>query len=206
MIAVCMSGRNPTMRYLGRTHRVRISWLHEVCTSKNVNLVYTKSEHMAADIYAKAFTEITKWRHVCMLINILDPKMLKDQIFMESLRSSRSGGSSPSSSSNESTKAKAKAKAKGKPGGASVTESAGGASVTGYTPVALATNTAGSTSVTGCTGSVELEEMNQASTQQLDAESPVIEVVDIIKRNPIAWDLLVRNTPLSPNTTECLPT
>ena len=96
MIAVCRSGRNPTMRYLGRTHRVRVSWLHEVCKGKDVDLIYTKSESMAADVYTKAFTEITRWRHACMLINIMDPASLKDKKFMESLRSSRSGGSSSS--------------------------------------------------------------------------------------------------------------
>ena len=29
MILVVMSGRNPTMRHLGRVHRVSVAWLHE---------------------------------------------------------------------------------------------------------------------------------------------------------------------------------
>ena len=29
MILVVMSGRNPTMRHLGRVNRVSVSWLHE---------------------------------------------------------------------------------------------------------------------------------------------------------------------------------
>ena len=29
MIAVCGSGKNPTMRHLGRTHKVDVAWLHE---------------------------------------------------------------------------------------------------------------------------------------------------------------------------------
>ena len=60
-------------------------------------MVYTKSEHMAADVYTKAFTDVHRWRHACMLINILDPKLFQNKEFMESLRSSRSGGSSSES-------------------------------------------------------------------------------------------------------------
>ena len=29
MIKVVESGRNPTMRYIGRTHGVSVAWLHE---------------------------------------------------------------------------------------------------------------------------------------------------------------------------------
>ena len=29
MIRVCQTGRNPTMRHLGRTHSVSVAWLHE---------------------------------------------------------------------------------------------------------------------------------------------------------------------------------
>ena len=30
MIRVIETGKNPTMRYLHRTHRVSVAWLHEV--------------------------------------------------------------------------------------------------------------------------------------------------------------------------------
>ena len=34
MIRVVATGKNPTMRYLARTHRVSVAWLHEVCQNE----------------------------------------------------------------------------------------------------------------------------------------------------------------------------
>ena len=34
MLQVIKTGRSPTMRYLSRTHRVSISWLHEIYESR----------------------------------------------------------------------------------------------------------------------------------------------------------------------------
>ena len=54
MIRVVETGRNPTMRHIGRVHRLAIGWLHERLAAKDikdpVDLEYTKSEDMAADI------------------------------------------------------------------------------------------------------------------------------------------------------------
>ena len=72
-IAVCKTGKNPTMRHLGRTHQVDVAWLHERFQSKDFELQYTESEHMAADIFTKAFTDSEKWKHACSLINLVDP-------------------------------------------------------------------------------------------------------------------------------------
>ncbi len=60
MIQVVRTGRNPTMRYLARTHGISVSWLHEVRTSDDVCLLYTQSADMAADIYTKAYTNAMK--------------------------------------------------------------------------------------------------------------------------------------------------
>eukprot|EP00971_Amphidinium_carterae_P176385 3497255-Amphidinium_carterae.1 len=35
-ISIPKSGKNPTMRHLGRTHRVSVAWLHEVFLSGNM--------------------------------------------------------------------------------------------------------------------------------------------------------------------------
>ena len=61
LIACIRSGRNPTMRYLGRTHRVSVSWLKERCDSGAFTLEYTTSADIAADIFTKGFTDVEKW-------------------------------------------------------------------------------------------------------------------------------------------------
>ena len=50
MIRVMQTGRNPTMRYLGRTHRISVAWLHEVFKDPNHLLVYEESNTMCVDI------------------------------------------------------------------------------------------------------------------------------------------------------------
>ena len=40
MIRVMETGRNPAMRYLSRTHRVSVAWLHETFSSEEIKLVY----------------------------------------------------------------------------------------------------------------------------------------------------------------------
>ena len=46
-----------------------------------------KSDAMAADIHAKAFTDAAKWDHAQQLINMFDPKVLKNMnaTFIEKL-------------------------------------------------------------------------------------------------------------------------
>ena len=61
MIRVIESGRNPTMRYLHRTHRISIATLHEIITGQvadtTINCEYTTSAEMAADIFTQGFTD-----------------------------------------------------------------------------------------------------------------------------------------------------
>ena len=57
MIKVVQSGRNPTMRYLGRTHGVSVAWLHETFKGEDLDLAYEQSSRMSADIFTKAFTD-----------------------------------------------------------------------------------------------------------------------------------------------------
>ena len=79
MMTVVKPGRNPTMRYLKRTHRVSVAWFHERFKSNVSELVYEVSCRMAADIYTKAFSDPFKWVAVCGLIHIFDPKILKEK-------------------------------------------------------------------------------------------------------------------------------
>ena len=69
-IRVCSTGRNPTMRHLGRTHGVQVSWLHERFLQGNLDLIYETIVGQAADIYTKGFTDPLKWRDACQKISI----------------------------------------------------------------------------------------------------------------------------------------
>ena len=73
MIRVIETGKNPTMRYLHRTHRVSVAWLHEVSQGEYLRLIYGISARMAADIFTTAFADKVKWTAVCDLINKFDP-------------------------------------------------------------------------------------------------------------------------------------
>ena len=55
MIRICETGRNPTMRHLGRTHRVDVAWLHERFASPDVTLQYVVTDEQCADIFTKGF-------------------------------------------------------------------------------------------------------------------------------------------------------
>ena len=74
MIQVVRTGKNPTMRHLGRVHRVAIAWLHEQIPQQHIDLKYEVSERQAADIYTKAFTVSAEWDKATKLINVLDPQ------------------------------------------------------------------------------------------------------------------------------------
>ena len=89
MIAVCRSGRNPTMRHLHRTHRVSVDWLHEIFQRDDVVLTYEVSDRQCADIFTKAFANPEKWRHVCELIAVLSPEHLKHVYCDETSRGTR---------------------------------------------------------------------------------------------------------------------
>ena len=68
MIRVCETGKNPTMRHLGRTHGVSVAWMHEqLSIHPFTDLIYTESHEMAADIYTKAFTDADRWGHALLL-------------------------------------------------------------------------------------------------------------------------------------------
>ena len=55
MIKIMMSGRNPTMRHVGRTDRVSIQWLHELFQEPYLKLEHVDTKRQAADIFTKAF-------------------------------------------------------------------------------------------------------------------------------------------------------
>ena len=80
MIRICETGRNPTMRYLARTHGVSVAWLHEQFCSGTFRLRYEVSERMAADVFTKAFTDSARWEAACWLVNVIHPDKLQEVI------------------------------------------------------------------------------------------------------------------------------
>lgn len=67
-IRILQTGKSGPLRHLGRTHKVCIAWLHEQFDNGQFSIEYCKSDHMAADILTKAFSNGEKWRAVRKLI------------------------------------------------------------------------------------------------------------------------------------------
>ena len=84
MIQIAKSGVNKTMRWLSRNHGLAIRYLYDHLgneeTKDNTELLYTRSDMMAADIYTKVFSSKEKWEAACQLINIMPPEKLLDAI------------------------------------------------------------------------------------------------------------------------------
>ena len=86
VLQIIRTGKNMTMRHFERTHRVPVAWLHElyaVNKGRYFNLNFAKSEQMVADLFTKAFSDVSKfmtlraltglganWKEV---YNIVDP-------------------------------------------------------------------------------------------------------------------------------------
>ena len=58
MVLICHSGRNPSMRHMGRTHGISLTLLHgEVAVTKGTKMGFIGTEQMAADIFTKFFSD-----------------------------------------------------------------------------------------------------------------------------------------------------
>ena len=73
MIQICKTGKSPTTRHMGRTHRVQSHWLHETFQQKWLNLLKCGTKYMRAYICTKGFDSLDKWIHALKLINHVDP-------------------------------------------------------------------------------------------------------------------------------------
>ena len=69
MLRLIETGRYPTMRYLGRTHRVSVVWLRETLTRDNIRCVYAQTDRVAGYMYTKSFSDSDTW----LLINVTHP-------------------------------------------------------------------------------------------------------------------------------------
>ena len=72
VIQILKTQKNPILRHLHRTHRVNVSWFCEAFRNlKEAELMYCKTDEMAADIFTKAFTNRIKWNAALELIGII---------------------------------------------------------------------------------------------------------------------------------------
>jgi hypothetical protein len=77
VIEVVRTGRNPTMRHLGRVHGVSIGFLHETYRQGDMTMYYVSSSLMAADIYTKTFVDGQTWRDLCNRIQIFTKEQIQ---------------------------------------------------------------------------------------------------------------------------------
>ena len=88
MIQIPHTGINKTMRWLSRNHGLAIRHLYNHLgneeTKDDTELVYTRSEWMAADIYTNAFNSKDGWQEACGLVNVMDPANLREVIIRRS--------------------------------------------------------------------------------------------------------------------------
>jgi hypothetical protein len=85
MLQVIKTGRNPTMRYLARTHIVSISWLHEVYQSGTFTFKFRETAGMAADIFTKAFSNPQKWLDAIRLVCIFCASIISSNVVWSQL-------------------------------------------------------------------------------------------------------------------------
>ena len=77
IIRVVQTGKSPTMRHLGRTHRISVAWLHEVVRDPQHQLMYEESGKLCADICTQGVPDRGKWQAACDLVNIADRARLR---------------------------------------------------------------------------------------------------------------------------------
>ena len=70
---IVLTGRNPTMRHITRTHGVNSHRLHERHLSGTTQASYIDAKSQAADIFTKAFSSVPTVQHVRALIQIVNP-------------------------------------------------------------------------------------------------------------------------------------
>jgi hypothetical protein len=73
MTKICHPGKNPTVRYLNRTHKGGVAWLMEVFDLPKSDICKTDAKLQAADIGAKRITCVDIWGSNCVLINLCEP-------------------------------------------------------------------------------------------------------------------------------------
>ena len=82
MIQVCRTGRNPTMRTLGRVHGISVSAMHDATFRGDFVLGPIGTKSRCADLYTKAYPEsrAEEWNHVRQNVGVYSPAELKARL------------------------------------------------------------------------------------------------------------------------------
>ena len=67
---VVVSGKNPNIRCMNRTHKINIAWVHESYRSGLFELDRCPSNEMEADIFTKPIVKPDYWRNARLNISI----------------------------------------------------------------------------------------------------------------------------------------
>ena len=67
-IDIIVSGKNPTLRHLNRTHRVNVAWLHEQYREQAYLLTKIPTGDQCGDIFTKAITDKVAFRRALQMI------------------------------------------------------------------------------------------------------------------------------------------
>ena len=74
---IVTTGKNPNIRYLNRTHKINLAWVHECFESGLFMLDRCPSAEMEADILTKSITKADYWRLARLNISIAFPNEVK---------------------------------------------------------------------------------------------------------------------------------
>ena len=75
VIKMCLKGRSPALRHVGRTHRVDLDWLFErLREDLSVNMRYIHTSIQGADILIKGQFTGDQWNTLCRVIQVAYPK------------------------------------------------------------------------------------------------------------------------------------
>ena len=65
VLKLLLKRRHPRMKYVGRTHRVDLDFLHQVIADPSITARYVNTKQQVADIFTKANFTAAQWNILC---------------------------------------------------------------------------------------------------------------------------------------------
>ena len=100
---ICKAGGSSKLAHLSRTHRINAASVADTFLRNIANLIYERTENMAADIGTKRFTDPLSWVKVLYLVQIVtdsfwtapDYKSYMASLFKDGLPQRPAGSAKP---------------------------------------------------------------------------------------------------------------